>query len=311
MNERTWRQVFSRIGWGASAFLFLGILAQLILLQIAYILGLAYSANTQLVINALSLYAVGFPAAALILKSAPSPNPDRETEDWTAGIAAGAMAVCVGVMWAGNALGRGFMAVFGPAGSYNPVETVILQSNLFLEILLVVLIGPAVEELLTRKLLIDRILLFGERTAVVVSAVVFGLIHGNFYQFFYALGIGLVLGYVYVRTGKIRYTILIHMGLNFLGSAVPLLFLEMFSQGGNAGILGSFWFLGYSLLDFGAAVCGIVLLCWYWRKKRFYRTPYEWTAPRMRLRDRMGICLLNPGMIVFLLLSAALFWMNL
>ena len=44
-----------------------------------------------------------------------------------------------------------------------------------------------------RKLLIDRIVPFGQRVAVVVSGLAFGLFHGNFYQFFYAFSLGAVL----------------------------------------------------------------------------------------------------------------------
>ena len=57
-----------------------------------------------------------------------------------------------------------------------------------------------------------------------LSAVCFGLLHQNFFQFFYALGLGLLMGYLYVRTGKLRYTILLHAIINFMGGVIaPLL----------------------------------------------------------------------------------------
>ena len=38
--------------------------------------------------------------------------------------------------------------------------------------------------------------------------------HGNLLQFFYAAAIGLILGYVAVRTNSIRYTVLMHIAIN-------------------------------------------------------------------------------------------------
>ena len=37
---------------------------------------------------------------------------------------------------------------------------------------------------------------------------------------FYAFLLGLVFGYVYLRTGKLRYSIILHMLINFMGSVL-------------------------------------------------------------------------------------------
>ena len=66
------------------------------------------------------------------------------------------------------------------------------------------------EEFIFRKMVIDRIWQYGEKIAVVTSALIFALFHINLFQFFYALGIGLIFAYVYLRTGKLRYTIIMH-----------------------------------------------------------------------------------------------------
>ena len=70
------------------------------------------------------------------------------------------------------------------------------------------------EELLFRGMILKRARRFGDRTAVAFTAVLFGLMHGNLLQFFYAASIGLILGYVAVRTSSIRYTVLMHMAIN-------------------------------------------------------------------------------------------------
>jgi len=75
-------------------------------------------------------------------------------------------------------------------------------------------LGPFMAELLFRGMILKRARRFGDRTAVAFAAVLFGLMHGNLLQFFYAAAIGLILGYVAVRTNSIRYTILMHMAIN-------------------------------------------------------------------------------------------------
>ena len=50
----------------------------------------------------------------------------------------------------------------------------------------------------------------------------FGLFHGNFGQFFYAFAVGSVFAYVALRTGGIRYTVVLHFLVNFFGMTVSL-----------------------------------------------------------------------------------------
>ena len=50
-------------------------------------------------------------------------------------------------------------------------------------------LGPFMEELLFRGMILKRARRFGDRTAVAFTAVLFGLMHGNLLQFFYAASI--------------------------------------------------------------------------------------------------------------------------
>lgn len=56
----------------------------------------------------------------------------------------------------------------------------------------------------------------GPRTAVFVSSLVFGLMHGNLVQIPFAFLLGLYLGYMTVRTGSILPAVLLHFLNNFL-----------------------------------------------------------------------------------------------
>ena len=81
-------------------------------------------------------------------------------------------------------------------------------------------VGPFMEELMFRGMLFSRARRFGDRTAVVFTAVLFGLMHGNLSQFLYATVIGLVFGYVAAKTGGIRYTVPMHMMVNTYGTVL-------------------------------------------------------------------------------------------
>lgn len=76
------------------------------------------------------------------------------------------------------------------------------------------IIGPFMEELMCRGFLLKRARVFGDWTAVVFTSIIFGLMHGNIAQFLYATVIGMVLGYIAVKTNSIRYAVLIHVIIN-------------------------------------------------------------------------------------------------
>ena len=42
----------------------------------------------------------------------------------------------------------------------------------------------------------------------------------NVFQFFYAFGLGLMFGYVYTRTSRLRYSVAMHMLINLNGSVL-------------------------------------------------------------------------------------------
>lgn len=129
--------------------------------------------------------------------------------------------ISVFMMYAGNLLGNlitGLLGSLAQTTVENPLESYITDSSLLYQFLCMVILAPLVEEFVFRRTLIDRMRRYGGKTAVILSALLFGLFHGNLSQFFYAFGLGLVFGYIYLNTGKLRYTVIAHMIINFMGS---------------------------------------------------------------------------------------------
>ena len=312
MNERDWKRIFSQVGLACAGFVGFSILAQYLAAFICAYAGISLeSVDAQLIVSSMAMYLVAFPIAGLLFKRISYPKPERIREKWSMGTWAVIFLICIGVMSVGNLVGRGFMLLFGSGSAQNTVDIVVENSGFWVSMVVMVAAGPIVEEILMRKLVIDRILIFGEKTAVLPSGLLFGLLHGNFYQFFYAFALGLIFGYVYVRTGRVRNTIVLHMMINFIGSVLIMGLMEWMSLPGIFGLIGTLMLLGYELLYLGASICGIVFLLVFWKKIRFYQTPYEWSAPFMNLGKRAGIVFGNIGMILFVILSIMEFAWNL
>ena len=68
----------------------------------------------------------------------------------------------------------------------------------FVELLLVAILPAFCEEFIHRGVLLQGIKHAGFKKAIVISSLMFGLIHFNIQQFFYAFIIGLILGFVSV-----------------------------------------------------------------------------------------------------------------
>lgn len=134
--------------------------------------------------------------------------------------------VSYAVMYLTNLLGIAINlltdSLFGSASSAGATE-LISESPLIYTLLFAVLLGPAVEELMFRRLILTRLRRFGDGFAILVSALIFALFHGNLAQFFYAFAVGLLLGWLYTSTGRLLHPILLHVSLNFAGSILPLL----------------------------------------------------------------------------------------
>lgn len=103
-----------------------------------------------------------------------------------------------------------------PSGG-GTVENFVGGVPIWLIFIVVVVIGPFFEELMFRKVMFDRLSIYGNRLAILVSSVAFGLFHGNMEQLIYATGIGIILGIVYSNTGDVKYPVFLHMLFNFFG----------------------------------------------------------------------------------------------
>lgn len=168
------------------------------------------------------IFGVGGLLAWLLMRILP--KQDLYRPGMTVGYWGRSFCVCMMLMYAGALLGSWISnLISGGEQEMEAFQKQINETPIWLVILVVVIIGPIVEELVFRKLMIDRLIVFGDVPAILFSAITFSLYHGTFSQLFYTFLIGLVFGYIYIRSGRIHNTIILHMCINFLGSVVGLL----------------------------------------------------------------------------------------
>ena len=101
------------------------------------------------------------------------------------------------------------------------VEAATMQEGSISMLLYGALIAPVTEEILFRGLVQSTFRPYGKRFAILASAFLFGMFHGNLVQTPYALAVGLVLGYV-AEEYSLGWCVVLHMFNNLvLGYLLP------------------------------------------------------------------------------------------
>lgn len=96
----------------------------------------------------------------------------------------------------------------------NTIEDIMLgMAKSFWGILAIAVVGPIVEELIFREGICGYLIRSGSNhwRAIWISAILFGVIHFNPAQIPFAILMGIILGVIYVKTGNIVITSIIHI----------------------------------------------------------------------------------------------------
>lgn len=270
-SRRDMRRVFSRMALG----LCLGLLfSQLLPTLLAAVFPRFDAQAHAFLVGGLSTACFTLPVMLLAGRRLPTERPEKAR--LTPGRFLALVCISYASMLLGNLVGMGINMLVSP-GSVDLIGQLATAAGASVEtVMAFVVLAPVFEELVFRKVLVDRVLPFGEWPAIVFSGLTFGLFHGNLTQFFYATMLGMTLAYVYIRTGRVLYTIGLHACLNFLGGVLPL------------------WVPAASMVMLGVAVLGVVLFFIGLKKARVNRNGAPGAGAAM---------FTNTGMILFILVS--------
>lgn len=263
-------------------------------------------------LSLLPMYLVAMPLSLLLFRLVPRKElarKDMSLPTWLA-----LLSFCFALTYLGSIIGVVLNAILGFfSGNVptNDLQSTALESPVWVTLIFVGILAPILEEIFFRKLLVDRLAFYGDLPAILISGIAFGLVHGNFYQFFYAAAVGIVFGYIYIRTGKLRYTVGLHMAVNLVGSVYTSAMygkidMELLESNALLGLLRSFGGLSMMAAYYVFVIAVLVSL------------PFAILHLRRMIRFRRGertlsgrewgrVLLLNPATYCFLGVCAFFF----
>lgn len=288
------KSVFSRVGLAAAVLGVVVNLVQMIIITIFNVVNPAFESNGwfRYLLIAVSFYLIGFPICCLILKSIPD-GPKREEENLTFGGFIKFFLISYFIMVLLNLFTMGFLWIVGNfKGSdvVNPLENVISNSSVLATIIFAGILSPIIEEVLFRGVMLNKLRTYGDKIAIITTALLFGLFHENFSQFFYAVGLGMIFAYVTLKTGTIKYSIGLHIMINMMGSVI-----------GTQVLNSTIATMIFGIVVWVFVIAGLILFI-----KDFKKTsllPGEVTIEKGHILSETW---LNVGMIINLIISLAL-----
>ena len=276
-------------------------------------------ANISLMISMLPMYLIGMPILIVLVKTVPAEKVEKR--NMKAGHFVLAALMCFGLAYASNFIGTILTTVIGMLKGgmvQNAIMNIATSINVLFAVLFMVICAPLIEEYVFRKLIVDRTIKYGQGVAVLLSGLMFGLFHGNLNQFIYAFAIGCFLAFLYVKTGNLKITIIIHMIFNFLGGVVSVKLLEMIDmerymeivQSGmdmdalmiymSENAVGWICYMMFALFIFATIITALVLFIVSIVKNKFVFEQGQVAIPKGK---RFRTVILNVGMLLY-----CIFW---
>lgn len=128
------------------------------------------------------------------------------------------------------------------------IEIVTSEASLFnyvITFILICILAPIWEELFFRGIVLRRLMMkWSAPVSIVLSSILFGLFHFNVVQIVYAFIIGLLLGFIYLRTGNIIIAMVLHSVSNF----VSFIFIVIDGGQSNDNIIEQFMLMEKQVL---------------------------------------------------------------
>ena len=164
-----------------------------------------------------------------------------------------------------------------PLGSLIPMPDFLAEAFLAMASLngvfafaMMVIAAPVFEELLFRGIILEGLLNnYSPFKAILVSSLLFGLVHLNPWQFIAGLVLGLFMGWVYYHTRSVLSTIIIHASANGAGYLARV-FVDLESMMNNTSRELYGGAMNYGLLIAGSLF--LVLICIYFLRREFRTT---------------------------------------
>lgn len=180
-----------------------------------------------------------------------------------------------------------FMSFFGLELSAPDIAMPKGTIGITTSIIRVVIIAAIAEELALRGYVMGNLRKYGDKFAIIISATVFAVIHGNLIQAPFALIAGFAIGYFTVKTGSLWTGIAIHAANNLISTAVSYGIDYIGEETTN---------LIYVFILYGSIVLGLIAYKLFKKRtKNFYMYEDNLVMPNS---EKAAAFFLNPAMII-------------
>lgn len=287
--EPTYKQTMSRVGLCYFLLLFLTIILQSVFSAVlmAFAPQIFDTGWGMWVVSYVPMYCIAVPIFFLLMaKLLPTRAQAPQSEEkMSIGHIALLVPVALGITYAINILATLLLTLLG--SNPNVLGTIQQASSLWMNVLMACIVAPIGEEFIFRKVLHDKIGQYGDKCYILISSFCFGLFHANLAQTLYAFVLGMLLAYVYLKTGNIIYNIALHIVINLCGFVlIPLLMTTEIGVDLSLPLVGAF------------IICAIVFLVRSWRKSVLQPPVTE--LPEKPARSAIG----NIGMLCYTIFCA-------
>lgn len=183
-------------------------------------------------IGSLPIYLISMPVASFFARfvSAPPPLQRALSVGRLVGLCGLAVTLSFAISWLTSLL-LPYLSFLPDAVLEGSVSSLALESPVWMTLLFSVVLAPIMEEWFYRGVIVRRLQRYGTLPAVLVGGLLFGLIHGNLQQCLTSSVVGCLLSYVYLYTGRLRDSILIHSILNLTMGVLPTEAQKLFLLG--------------------------------------------------------------------------------
>ena len=167
--------------------------------------------------------------------------------------------------------------------------------GIFIAVLSTAVLPAVLEEFIIRGIVMQPLRRFGDKFAIVASALIFGIMHGNMVQIPYTVVAGLFLGYLAIATGSLWPSIILHFINNFYSVALVAAYDN---AGDSAGWIVTILLLGLFVVL--GVVGGLIYL------PMNYKVPLKKGVDTLKTGEKFSALFLNVPMIfaiIFLLLQ--------
>jgi len=142
-------------------------------------------------------------------------------------------------------------------------------------VFMLVVIAPVFEEFWVRGIMYDALRPYGTGTAILISSLLFGLMHGSLYMLFYTTAFGLALGYVRYATDSLFTVTILHAIVNSISAGALLLSSALLMTNEENKLINTLYII-YLLAMLIMVVVGVVVFLSKIPAIRKYRIENEW-----------------------------------